>query len=87
MHLRSHDHIWSPMLRKLAVGCFANLYLKMFEISLMCSTMTIPTTLRIMFTVLAEQVELEGRAPPLHCSPLKVSLHHTPLGQISLRSY
>jgi len=69
MHLRSHDHIWSPTPRKNHIGCFANLYFKMFEILLMCSTMTIQTIQRIMFTVSAEQDELERTVQQSHSSP------------------
>lgn len=64
MHLRSHDHTWSPTPRKLSIGLVANLYLKMFETLLMSSITTIQTTLKTMFTALAEQLVLgEGVQP------------------------
>jgi len=72
VHLDSHDHIWSPTPRKTAIGRFANLYFKMFATLLMCSTMTIPTTRRIMFTVSAERDEQERKAPPSPSSPLRM---------------
>ena len=59
MHLRSHDHIWSPTPRKIAIGRVANLYFKMSEILLTFSTTTIQTTLKTMFIALEEQDVLE----------------------------